>query len=220
MSPVRTDGLFRVALLSLLGAALGCGQVNAYRTKAPEPGKNEGNWAALRDASTRRAQLYDQFSHRATITATYLSPEVREARARRLGEWLGWTDQELSARLAAEAAEATKYDDFMLALYTADRHDNDLDAHQSIWRLSLRLDGDQLVSHEVRFVDPNATVQNLFPYVSPFDNVYRARFDHVTGKPLAERTFVLEISSALGKMELTFGDGKLGPDRPEGTPIP
>ena len=85
--------LVRAALAAAALAAAGC------HPRSPLPMTREGEWALTRDAATRRAVLYDGFKHRATGTATHLSLAVREARARRLGEWLGWTDQELATRL-------------------------------------------------------------------------------------------------------------------------
>jgi len=212
---------WRLALLLAAAAAAGgagCKTVNYYRTKAPDPGRNEGEWATIRNAASRRALVYDQFQERAIVTATYLSPAVREARARRMGEWLGWTQKELDKRLEAEASEGAKYDDFLLAFFAADRKSNDLDSRDSVWRLAIRLDtGDEVVSHDATALDLDATLTSLFPYVSPFDTVYRVRFNRVPGGPLADRRFTLEIASALGRMELTYGDGAIGPDRPEGS---
>ncbi len=213
----------RRSLLLVLAAAAGlagCSTINSYKTKSPDPGRNEGAWADLRNGSTRRSIIYDQFQQRAMATATYLSPVVREQRTRRLGEWMGWTDKELADRLAAEAAEAAQYDDFLLAFFTPDRKSNDLDARESVWRIAIRLDdGSEVVTRDATALDVNATVRNLFPFVGPFDTVYRVRFNKAPGGPLADRVFTLELASALGKVELTFGDGALGPDRPEGTLI-
>ena len=54
----------------------------------------------------------------------------------------------------------------------------------------------------------------------PFDTVYRVRFNRVPGGPLAERPFTFVIASALGKIELGYGNAAVGPDRPEGSLIP
>jgi hypothetical protein len=206
-------------LAAAMAVTTGCGGLNALRTKAPDPGTREGEWALVRDAATRRAMLYDRFVHRATVTATYLGPKERDARVRRLAEWMGWTDEERAAQVKAEEAEAAKYDDFIVAFYTADRKANDLDAQNSVWRLSLDLGaGEQVVTRDVQVLEPNANVTRLFPYVSPFDDVYRVRFNRVKGGPLDGRTFDLAIASAIGRMELTFGDGAVGPDQPETSP--
>ena len=207
-----------LALLLSLAAVAGCKTINTFKTKSPDPGTNEGPWATVRNASTRRGIIYDEFQQRAMATATYLSPGVREARTRRLGEWLGWTDKELADHLAAEAAEAARYDDFLLAFFCPDRRSNDLDSRNSVWRLALRLDdGTEVVTRDATVVDTNATLVNLLRYLSAFDTVYRVRFNRVAGAPLQGRRFTFQIASALGKIELVYGDGAIGPDRPEGS---
>ncbi len=75
-------------------------------------------------------------------------------------------------------------------------------------------DGD-LVTRDARIQDVNATLAGLFPYLSPFDNVYRVRFDRTKRSALEGRRFELVFASAIGKMELIFGDGAVGPDRSE-----
>jgi len=206
-----------LAAAVLLAAGTGCGSINALKTKAPDPGMREGEWATVRNAATRRAILYDRFVHRATLTATYLGPAQRRARVDRLAKWLDWTEEERAARQKVEDAEAARYDDFLVSLYTADHHDNDLDTKRSIWRVALDLaDGKDLVTHDATVLDADATLRNLFPYLGPFEIVYRVRFPRVDGPPLSGQTFTLELSSALGKLELPFGNGLVGPDRPEG----
>ena len=157
---------WRIALLTLALAAglAGCKTINSFKTKSPDPGRNEGAWATLRNAATRRSVIYDQFQERAMATATYLSPVVREQRTRRLGEWLGWTDKELADHLAAEAAEAAKYDDFLLAFFTPDRKSNDLDARESVWRIAVRLDdGNEVVTRDATVLDANARWRTCSP---------------------------------------------------------
>jgi hypothetical protein len=210
-----------VLAAGVAAAGLGCKGINALKTKAPDPAPNEGEWASVRDLATRRGVVFDRFQERAIVTMTYLSPGVREARSRRLGEWLGWTDKELQDRLKAEAAEAAKYEDFVVAVFTTDRKANDLDSKNSVWRLAVRLDdGNELVTRDATALDANVTVRNLYPYVSPFDTVYRIRLNRAPGGPLEKRTFIFEMASAMGRMELVFGDGAVGPDKPMGSYAP
>ena len=211
----------RLALLALALAGVTCKTVAPYRAEAPDPSKDEGNWAEVRGAATRRAQLYDRFMHRATVTATYMSTEVREARNRRLESWLGWTEPELKRARDADRAETAKYEEFLVGFYTADRWANDLEAPNSVWRVSLRLEnGEELVSRDAEFMHSNTTLTGLYPYLSVFDTIYRVRFNRAPGEPLAGRRFELEFSSGMGKLTLTFGDGTMGPIRPDGIPLP
>jgi hypothetical protein len=218
MTPARAAARLAVAALAAL---LGCtGTLKTIAAPNPVPGIQEGTWPAVRNLATRRARLYDQFAHRATITATYLGMAEREARVQRLAEWQGWTEEEKARRLEAERAEAARYEEFLVAFYTSNRKVNDLDVTKSVWRIALKVDGGERVTHDATVLDMDVTVANLFPYIGPFDTVYRIRFDTVAGAPLAGRAFGLELASALGKLELPFGDGTVGPDRPPGTPLP
>jgi hypothetical protein len=210
----------RTALGLGLGAALalaGC----ALLQKAPQPPTTEGEWATARDGATRRALLYDRFNHRASATATLLTREVREARARRLAEWFGWTQAELVARLAQERKEADAGEEFFLAFYTSDSHDNDLDAPKSIWRVAVKLEGADVVAKRVTSTDKDSNLLVLFPYVGQFDVAYRVLLPPAPGGPLAGRDFVLEVTSGVGRLSLDFGAPSgppLGPQAPAPPP--
>ena len=163
---------------------------------------------------TRRAFIYDRFNHHATGTATLLSLDVREARARRLGEWFGWTPAELQARLAQERKEAAAGEEFFVALYTANPRANDLDAPNSIWRVAVKVGDSDVLANRVTAADRDANTLGLFPYVGDFDVVYRVLLPPAPGGPLAGRKFVLEIASAEGRLTLDFA-APAGPLPPE-----
>lgn len=196
MTPLRA-ALPLVAALVLAGCP--------FHPRNPVPGPLQGEWAAARGAATRRVQLYDGLVHRASATATHLGLVEREARARRLGEWFGWTAVELERRLAEERAEAAAGEEFLLAFYTPNAKTNDLDARESIWRIAIEADDGIMLASKVEAVDPDATLTALFPYVGIFDTVYRVRFAKPPGGPLAGRMYVLELSSALGRLYVDFG---------------
>ncbi len=198
---MRRAALASGALALALTAGAGC----TVRARTPAPGPNEGEWAAKRDAATRRDQLYDGLDHRATATATHLSLAVREARARRLAEWQRWTADELAQRLATERAEAAAGEEFLVSFYTPNPRNNDLDASRSIWHLAVKGEGVELVSTRATVVDDDDEVRALFPWVGAFDVVYRVSFPPPAAGPLADAGFVLEIASALGSLELDYG---------------
>lgn len=219
MSRAAVTRLVAAALAALCGLAA-CKAVDTVRATSPVPAPREGEWAAVRSQATRRALIFDRLSHRATATATYLPLSVREARVRRLAEWQGWTEEEKAAHLVTERAEAQKYEEFLLAFYVSESRANDLDAPASVWRLALKLEDGDVVTRDATALEPDVNLMGVFPYVGPFDVVYRVRFPKPSGAPLADRPFRLEIASALGKLELPFNDGRMGPDRPEGSPLP
>jgi hypothetical protein len=208
---VTPRGLLVAAVAAALSLA-GC----PFHPRAPLPTTVEGEWAAQRDGATRRAILYDGLKHRATGTATLLSLEVREARARRLAEWYGWTPAELEARLAAERADARAGEEFLLSFYTADSRDDDLDAPRSVWRVAVQAEGGDVVANRVTSIERDATIVGLFPYIGPFDTVYRVFVPRVPGGPLSGQKFTLQVSSARGMVALQFGvpNGAITPQQP------
>jgi hypothetical protein len=206
----RLRNAVAVALLVLAGC----------HPRSPQPPTREGAWALARDAATRRAIVYDGFKHRATGTATHLSLAVREARAHRLAEWMGWTPKELEDRLATERADAAAGEEFVLAFFTADPKANDLDAPRSVWRVALKVGDEDVLARRVTSVDGDATMVGLFPYVGPFDVVYRVFLPHAPSGPLEGRPFVLEIASALGRLSIDYGAPDPKPKSEPWQPVP
>lgn len=185
------------ALLLLLAGCSVVERVHARPTGA--------EWSRLRAQYSRQITLYDGFIHRATATVTYLSPEVREARARQLGEWLSWSPEELERSLTDERATAASYDEFVVSFFVADFISNDLDAPQSVWRMAVELPGAAILPVAVRSVDRDPTITSLYPWVGRFDVIYVLRFPRAPEPPLAQQKFVLMISSAMGQLPLDFG---------------
>lgn len=212
-------GRLSVALLSL--ALAGCGAVQGVKARLPprepRPGPEDGAYADLRDAASRRARLYDGLVHRADLNGAWLSPEVREAGVRRMAAWQGWGQAELQAALDADRAEAAKGEEFVLSLYTADPRHNDLADKGSIWRVQLDDGATQAMATSVEVMPADATTLQLFPFVGPFDRVYRVRVPWA-GPPLAGRPFTLKVLGALGPLVLDFAPGGKQAERPHQAP--
>lgn len=205
--------------LALLALALaGCGGVKSrLPPREPQPGPEAGAYAELRDAVTRRARLYDGFVHRADVTATWLSPEVRDAGTRRMATWQGWSDAELEKALASQQADAAKGEQFLVSFYAADRKHNDLADPGSIWRIVLDDGTLQVPAASVEIVPLDANTLQLFPFIGHFDTAYRVRVPW-TGPPLSGRPFSLRLLSSLGPLVLDFGPGGKPADRPHQAP--
>jgi hypothetical protein len=192
------------ALLGAIALAAGCGML----PHAPIPQPESGTWPQERDAATRRADIYDGFEHRADVWTIRLTPAVREERARRVAAWQDWTAAELEAKLGHERAEAAKWDDFIVFLYTADKKWNDLDAVESVWRMVFDMGGGEEVRGKAESIARDATFDALFPMGGPFDVVYRVRFPRFDPEPFP-RPGVLRLASALGELRLPYTPGSL-----------
>jgi hypothetical protein len=177
--------------------------------RQPDPTTEEGAWARERDRFTRSVKIYDRLDDQAFATATYQALPARLARAERLAVWKGMTAPERDALLAQERAEAEKWEEFLLALFTADRRANDLASPRSTWRVALAVHGEpEVLASRVEELKADPTLETLYPYLGTFDVVYRVRFPRWRGATsLAEVPFTLGIAGALGRIELTW-EGK------------
>jgi hypothetical protein len=196
--------MIRLAAAAALALLAGGCASGVPLQRNPDPGTDTGDWGRLRDDASRRAELYDGFVHRANASATWLSPVVREAGVRRQAEWEARNQAETERAVAKGKADGARGEEFVVALYTADRRANDLDAPRSVWHLELDDGQTRVPAAEITPYHTDATVRQLFPYVGPFDVVYRVRFAW-TGAPLQGRPFRLLIGSGLGALVLDFG---------------
>jgi len=191
----------RAALLAL--GLTACSLGTAFHTQ-PRPGTEEGEWAAKRDRSTRSARLYDGLGTNAFVSAVYLPREVREAKVNRLAKWKAMTAEERGRLLAAERDEAAQYEEFLVAMFTPDRADNDLDASRSIWRVAVVVAGvGEALPVRVEQQRADATLRTLYPATDEFDVVYRIRFPRAA-LPLEGRSFTLRLAGARGRIDLEY----------------
>jgi hypothetical protein len=157
-----------------------------------------------RRRALRSGKLYDGFTTNAFVTTVYQSREVREARVARVAAWKVMTGEETEKLLATERAEADRYEDFLVFLWTPDRLDADLESLRSVWRVALVVPGepDRLPaerSHEVR---TDAMLRQLYPEIGDFDTVYRVRFART--QPLDGRPFTFRMAGAKGRLDFQY----------------
>jgi len=190
-----------IALVLGIASVAGC----SYLARSPEPPSSEGTWATERDRYTRESKVYNVLADVVFASATYQAESVRAARVNRLADWKGMSQGERDALLAKELAEAADFDDFFIAFYTDDRRANDLDRDPGTWRVSLLAAGREVAPAKVELVQPNPTVQILYPYVDPFHRLYRIRFPRAKGAaPLPTSPFELRIAGAPGRVAMEW----------------
>jgi len=184
--------------LPLLAAAL----ASCSFVQNPSLGPEAEAWAAARQRFTRSARFYDRLESHSTGSATWQAPEVRRSRAEQVAAWRAMTSEERQALVAAEEAEAARWDEFLLALYTTDAKANDLDAPRSSWRVALvRPEGEKLPA-EVRSLPATPELRALYPAIRDHDLVYRIRF--ARSSSAGEGPFTLRIAGSEGRLDFAF----------------
>lgn len=192
----------RRAFLAALALAA-CARI-PFTEPQPTPTAEQGAWGEARVRYTRAGKVYDGLGMNAFVSAVYEPVEAREAREERLAVWRSSTGAERDAALAREREDAARCEQFLVAVFTPDPSDNDLDRKTSIWHVALVLPGGAEVvpdTIETRHVD--ATVRALYPNVGDFDHVYQIRFPKQP-EALAGRPFLLRLAGSRGKLDLDF----------------
>ncbi len=169
----------------------------------PQAGPEADAWGAARDRYTRTDKLYDRFETHAYATATWLTPEVRARRVNQEAAWKAMSAPERARLAAREEAEAARWDDFLVAFFTTESRDNDLDSPRSIWRVARVAEGrpDELPA-EIRIVRVDGLLKDLYPFIHDYDTVYRVRFARPAAS--AETPVTLRIAGSEGQMDFTF----------------
>jgi hypothetical protein len=175
----------------------------------PRPDPNDPPWSTERDQFTRRGKVYDILDDKAFAVALYEPMRVRKGRVDRLAEWRALTPEEKQALLLKEEAEAAAEEDFLLAFYTGNRSDNDLDSKKSVWRVALVVGEVNVLPARIEVVRHDTTLRKLYPFIGDFDTVYRIRFPVWRGPtPLADTQFILRIAGAPARLDLTWKPGE------------
>lgn len=192
----------RRALLASLSLFAACASFPLAGVE-PRPGPNEGEWGKVRPRFSRGHKVHDGLGTNAIVNAVYLAPVLRAAKVERVALWKAMTPREKDAAMAAELAEAEKYDDFLVAFFTTSRPDNDLDTGNSVWRVALILPGVEVLPEKIDRTRADSTMRTLYPEFTSFDTVYRVRFAR-RDPPLMDVPFRLLLAGAKGKMALDF----------------
>ncbi len=192
---MRRASAVAVVLLALGPACLGA---------QPRPTAEEGDWAAARQRALRSGKLYDGLTTNAFVTAVYQSRDLREARVARVAAWKVASPEETQRQLDTERAEAERFEDFLVFLWTPDRLDADLETLRSTWRVALVVPGepDRLPAERGREIRVDAMLRQLYPELGDFDAVYRIRFARTT--PLDGRPFTLRLAGAKGRLDFQY----------------
>ncbi len=166
---------------------------------------------------TRKTKVYRKLESRITASATYLSPRFIEAMAAERRRVFSPTETELAVWRKGRTDETARSEVFFVAVSTQDRDWNDLDQHDSMWRLYLETDRGEKVPPErvvaVRGQPPVLT--HFFPHLKHFSIgywVYFPRYPTYRGddglpRPVVDPSlswFRLRMRSPAASVDLTW----------------
>ncbi len=181
-----TLAVLAAALAGCAHAAAGCDLETPYEDAV-------AHWTA-------RAEVYQLLDQRAAFNATVESRVFREQRARERGRELGLPVEAITADVQKEIAASDAATSFVVGAYTDRVRDNNLADKVSLWRIALETQAGELAPTKVALIGrPDDNLRKLYPYLDPFQKVYRIEFPRVAQGPVT-----LRIASGQGIADLKF----------------
>lgn len=182
---------------------LGCAHLESYLDIIKSRDISKEYLTSL-DAFTRSKTVYSEFETRATIKATYKTPEFNETYFKEYARLYGLTEEEKKKRQDVQAQIDSDYSEFLFYAYTPDKEANDFDRARSIWKVYILYDnGKRLTPVEIRKIDKITPVHSTFyPYINP----HHGFFYTVKFSPPIQRDmpFKLVFASVIAKVELDW----------------
>ena len=169
-----------VILLVVLLLCQGCRTLGTmediYDSQDPYHG---GNYREVLDHWTQKVRIYiGGFDVELIAAATFKSVPFREAYTAEYARTQKLSKAETTKMLSDQRAAAASYTEFTVAAFTPDKRWNDFTEKEPIWHVYLTRNGVNLVKPvEIRRVkNVDAVTMHFYPYISPWDVVYKIRF--------------------------------------------
>lgn len=201
----------RVAALCLLVFAAGCKSgPPTFGDPAPklQDGTAESAYRDLLKRYSGTAEVYSNFDTHLFTGGTFQTWPFREARVRRMAQFLAMTPAEIEQRLLEERADWEQHYVFDLGTWTQDPKYDDFDTKKSIWRIALVTGRGEVLPTEIKRVQRvDHNLRALYPYMGMFWVHYRVKFpktlaDGTPVVPKGTEEVMLRVASTLGKAEL------------------
>lgn len=200
----------RLVLIALASSCLlACASGEPKRVRLmPLEAPSAEDYEEVLERWTRSDKVYELLEGRLFVSATFHSPEFRQAFVLAHPNVYGRGSDE-ARRLATFEGGAEENFEFFFSAYTADASWNDFGKDDSIWRVTLEGEDGERVDGAVTRLKTNANLRAIYPYVTPWARTYSVRFPRTgaAGQLLispAARHFTLRFSSALGEGVLTW----------------
>jgi hypothetical protein len=198
----------RRALVLACVALAGCTTARIPRVGGDPPpadpdSSREQAYQVVLERYTRSQAVYDNLDTNVFFHATWQSPAFVEARLARDASFRAIPAAEAAANLAAEQQRLGDATEFHMAVHANDYKFEDFNRPDSMWRLALVVDGQDLRPLSVdRLGRTNSPMRSIYSYMEPFWVGYRVRFPKVSLQP--GQTFTFRLASALGKADLVY----------------
>jgi len=202
-------------LLSILMVSNGCHSIGTlekiYDSQDPYQGSP---YRQVLNRWTRQVRIYvGGFDLELIAAVTFKSLSFREAYTAEYARTYRLSPAEKEKMLKDQQEAAGLYHEFFISAYIPDRRWNDFHEKDTIWKIFLSENsGTKIKPIETRRIkNVDAAITHFFPFVSPWDVVYRIKFPVVvpgSNAPIFQNESTplkLVITSVRGSAEMTWG---------------
>jgi hypothetical protein len=179
-----------LAVVTALTSIVACSTLTSAPRRGPLTLTPRGeDWDRALLAATRRHEDYYWAMRQADLRATLITPVLRAAFLKEREEFhgrfaeqtqrelvgLGDPDEGVDAPMKP-APDAEQQVVIFVAMYVADQKNRDLAAGYSVWDVRLERGDTSVKPIKIESVRLSPAVQEVFPYVDRFDDLYLMRF--------------------------------------------
>ena len=202
-----------ILLLVALGLCQGCQIVSSVKQLEASSDPYQGsNYKAVVMKWTSEASIYRGLALELMSSATFKSPEFREAYANEYARTYKLSREEKEKLIKDQKEASLIYNDFIMAAYVPDKKWNDFNKKDSIWEIHLNAgNGKKIKPLEIRKIKKiDAKLTHFFPYINTWQSIYLVRFPVKlpgTNKNIIDDTcsnIKIVITSVLGTTEMAW----------------
>lgn len=202
----------RLLLSALVALSFGCATAPAkVGERAPYlQGDAELKYQETFSHYSDHAEVYALFDTRAFFGMTYEAPAFREARTQRVATFQQWPPALLQQKVAEEKAAAETGHQFYMGVHMNDRHYEDFDKKDSVWRIALVTPTGEVTPITIeRLGRSTLDIRAIYPYMDDFWVGYLITFpktlaDGTPTVPPGTTELRVRVASTLGKAEMKF----------------
>jgi hypothetical protein len=127
---------------------------------------------------TNEACIYRGLDLELMTSATFKSPEFREAYANEYVRTYNLTSEEKEKLIKDQKQAFLIYNDFIMSAYVPDKKWNDFNKKDSIWKIYLNAGNETKIKPlEIRKIKKiDAVLTHFFPYINTWESIYLVRF--------------------------------------------
>ncbi|MCJ7616813.1 MAG: hypothetical protein MUO43_09795 [Desulfobacterales bacterium] len=173
-----------------------------------------GTYKAALIKWTSEVRIYRGLDLELKASATFKSPEFREAYANEYVRSYNLNREEKEKLIKDQKEASLIYNDFIMAAYVPDKKWNDFNKKDSIWKIHLNAgNGKKIKPLEIRKIKKiDAVISHFFPYINTWQSIYLVRFPVKlpgTDKNIIDDTWSnikMVITSVLGTTEMVWNN--------------